>query len=62
MVGSKLDLKYKRAVSIEDAAVLAKENNLHSYLECSSKDGHNVNEVFFEIGHLMLKNANMISS
>jgi hypothetical protein len=59
MVGSKLDLEYKRAVSRNEANELAQKNDLFGYLECSSKDGHNVEEVFSEIGRLMMKNANI---
>jgi len=57
MVGSKLDLEYKRAVSRNDAYELAKRNNLFGYIECSSKDGQNVEDIFYEIGHLMIKKA-----
>ncbi|MFW9825678.1 MAG: Rab family GTPase [Candidatus Thorarchaeota archaeon] len=57
MVGSKLDLEYKRAVSRDDAFELAKKNNLFGYIECSSKNGQNVEEVFAEIGRLMLNNT-----
>lgn len=59
MVGSKLDLEYKRAVSREDAYELAKENDLFGYIECSSKDGQNVEEIFVEIGRLMIQNSNL---
>lgn len=55
LVGSKLDLEYKRAVSRAEAFELAKKNNLYGYLECSSKNGHNVEYVFIEIGLLLLK-------
>ena len=58
MVGSKLDLEHKRAVSKNDAYELAKENGLIGYIECSSKDGQNVEEVFTEIGRLMMNNTN----
>ena len=59
MVGSKLDLEHKRAVSRDDAYELAKENGLFGYIECSSKDGQNVEEVFAEIGRLMMNNTNL---
>lgn len=60
MVGSKLDLEYKRAVSRAEAYELAKNNDLFGYIECSSKDGQNVQEVFLEIGRLMLKQAKIV--
>jgi len=60
MVGSKLDLEYKRAVSRDEAFELAKKNNLLGYIECSAKNGQNVQEIFQEIGRLMLKKANII--
>ena len=60
MVGSKLDLEYKRAVSRTEALELAKRNNLSGYIECSSKDGQNVDEVFLEIGRIMMSKANIL--
>lgn len=59
MVGSKLDLEFKRAVSRDEAYTIAKKNNLYGYIECSAKDGQNVEEIFIEIGRLMLKKANL---
>ncbi len=60
MVGSKLDLEYKRAVSREEAFELAKKNNLFGYLECSAKDGQNVDDIFEEISRLMLMKAGLL--
>jgi small GTP-binding protein len=57
MAGSKLDLNDRRAVSSEDAMELAKENGLYSYIECSSKTGENVEEIFNQIARIMLKRA-----
>ncbi len=59
MVGSKLDLSYKRAVSSKEAFDLAKEQNLYGYIECSSKDGRNIEDVFTEIAKLMLTRAGL---
>jgi small GTP-binding protein len=59
MVGSKLDLSYKRAVSSKEAYKLAKEKNLYGYIECSSKDGRNVEDIFTEIANLMLTRAGL---
>ena len=60
MVGSKLDLEYKRTVSRNEAFELAKKNNLYGYLECSAKNGENVEDIFIEIGRLLLKKADLI--
>lgn len=60
MVGSKLDLEYKRAVSRTEAYELAKKNNLFGYIECSSKEGQNVQEVFLEIGRIMLRQSKIL--
>ena len=59
MVGSKLDLSYKRAVSSKEAFDLAKEQNLYGYIECSSKDGRNVEDIFTEIAKLMINRAGL---
>ncbi|MHA2289180.1 MAG: Rab family GTPase [Promethearchaeota archaeon] len=59
MVGSKLDLSYKRAVSSKEAFDLAKAQNLFGYIECSSKDGRNVEDIFTEIAKLMLSRAGL---
>ncbi|MFX0010222.1 MAG: Rab family GTPase [Candidatus Hermodarchaeota archaeon] len=59
MVGSKLDLNYKRAVSSKEAYKLAKEKNLYGYIECSSKDGRNVEDIFTEIAKLLLTRAGL---
>jgi len=60
MVGSKLDLEYKRAVSREKAFELAKKNNLYGYLECSAKTGVNVVDIFEEISRLLMHKAELI--
>jgi small GTP-binding protein len=61
MIGSKLDLAYKRAVSRDEATELAENYNLSGYMECSSKEGKNVDEVFYKIGFVLLKQANLLS-
>jgi small GTP-binding protein len=59
MVGGKLDLQYKRTVSSKEAYELAKKHNLYGYVECSSKSGQNVEEIFYEIAKLMIHRANL---
>jgi len=60
MAGSKLDLNYKRAVSSKEAFDMAKTNNLYGYIECSAKDGRNVEDIFYEITKLMMHRAGLI--
>lgn len=59
MVGGKLDLEYRRTVSSNEALEIAKKHNLYGYIECSSKDGENVEEIFQEIAKLMMNRANL---
>ena len=60
MVGGKSDLEYKRAVSRKEAFQIAKEHNLFGFIECSSKNGQNVVDVFEEISRLMLIKAGLL--
>ncbi|TFG08519.1 MAG: GTP-binding protein [Promethearchaeota archaeon] len=54
IVGSKLDLEYKRAVSLEDAMQLTDSiNHACDYLECSAKTGENVDLIFRKITRTM---------
>jgi len=57
MVGGKLDLGFKRAVPSKEAFDLAKCHKLHGYIECSAKDGRNIEDIFEEIAKLMLQRA-----
>ena len=59
MVGGKLDLHFKRAVSSKDAFEIARKHNLYGFVECSSKDGRNVKDIFYETAKLMLQRANL---
>lgn len=60
MVGGKLDLQYKRTVSTKEAYDLARNYNLYGYIECSSKDGRNVEEIFTEIAKIMMHRSGII--
>ena len=59
MVGGKLDLSFKRAVPTNEAFDLAKSYKLHGYIECSAKDGRNIEDIFTEIAKLMLQRAGL---
>ena len=60
MVGGKLDLAYKRTVSSEEAFDLAKKQNLYGYVECSSKDGNNIDDIFYELAKLMMHRVGLV--
>ena len=59
MVGGKLDLQFKRAVSSKEAFEIARKHKLYGFVECSSKDGRNVEDIFYETAKLMLQRANL---
>ena len=59
MVGGKLDLGFKRAVPSKEALDMAKHHKLHGYIECSAKDGRNIEDIFNEIAKLMLRRAGL---
>jgi small GTP-binding protein len=54
MVGGKLDLQFKRAVSSKEAFDIARKHNLYGFVECSSKDGRNVRDIFYETAKMMI--------
>ena len=60
IVGGKLDLQSKRKVLIEQASKIADNYNLSDYLECSSKTGENVEEIFIKITKLMMEKVGLI--
>ena len=59
MVGGKLDLGFKRTVPSNEAFDLAKSHKLYGYIECSAKDGRNIEDIFTEIAKLMLLRAGL---
>ncbi|MFX1394454.1 MAG: Rab family GTPase [Promethearchaeota archaeon] len=60
MVGSKLDLMERRVVPRVDAVEIASKYQFYDYLECSSKTGKNVEDIFFRIAQIMLEKAAII--
>ncbi len=56
LVGSKTDLIGLRTVPLEEGKKFVKENNLAEYIECSSKTGENVEELFKAITKIMISN------
>ena len=55
LVGSKTDLEGIRTVSSKEAKSFAQDNNLIGYIECSSKNGENVEELFRKITKIMME-------
>ena len=55
IVGGKKDLQNERSVSNQDAADIAKRHNFKDYIECSSKTGENVEEIFIKLARSMMK-------
>ena len=60
MVGGKLDLNERRTISRIEAENIASEFQFNDYLECSSKTGENVEEIFNKIAQFMMEKAGYI--
>jgi len=60
MVGGKIDLEDKRSVTQEEALEVAEKHKLDGYIECSSKTGENIEEIFEAITLTMMKQGGMI--
>ena len=60
MVGGKLDLQEKRAVSIEEAISISKSYDFYDYIECSSKTGENIEIIFDKLFHKIIENVGVI--
>lgn len=56
LVGSKTDLEGIRTVPSKEAKSFAQDNKLSGYIECSSKNGENVEELFRKITKIMIEN------
>ncbi len=57
LIGSKLDLQEMRAVAKKEASKLAKKYGVLDFIECSSKTGEKINEIFEKITRAMLSNS-----
>ena len=57
MVGGKKDMEDKRVISNEEGSEIAKKYNFFEFIECSSKTGENVEEIFYIISRKMLDSA-----
>lgn len=61
LVGGKLDLKEVRAITKENALEFGRNNRLNGYIECSSKDGTNIGQIFDNLTIMMMKNKGLFS-
>ena len=55
MVGGKLDLADRRAITFEQAFNFAQSRHIYKVIECSAKTGQNVESIFTEITRLIMK-------
>ncbi len=55
LVGSKLDLEKKRAISKKEGRKMAKKHGFFEYIECSSKTGENIEKIFTTLSHEIVK-------
>jgi len=60
MVGGKLDLQEKRAVSIEEAISISKSYDFYDYFECSAKTSENIENIFNKLLKKIMENAGFI--
>jgi len=60
VVGNKADLIDDREVSVDEGINIAKSRGTDGFIECSSKTGENVEEVFSALARLMMKRSGLI--
>ncbi len=60
MIGGKIDLDYKRAVTKDEAIDAAQSLKFAGFGECSAKTGYNIENIFITLATLMLKSIGMI--
>ena len=61
LVGGKSDLAENRKVSSEKAIQISNSLDFNAYIECSSKTGENVEEIFETLTKLMLQQSGLVN-
>ena len=59
-VGGKTDLSEERAINFKNAKYLATTFDIYDLIECSAKNGENIEKIFQSITHKMLENSNLM--
>jgi small GTP-binding protein len=59
IVGGKLDLELKRTISTEQALDIVRKNKINEIIECSSKTGQNIEEIFVKISQMMIERIDL---
>ncbi len=60
MVGNKLDLQNMRTISVEDAIKSSESHKILDYIECSAKNGQNINLIFNTLTLAIMRIAGFI--
>ncbi len=60
MIGGKLDNTERRAVTFQMAFEFAQSRHIYKVIECSAKTGQNVESIFTEITHSIMKNKELL--
>jgi len=60
MVGGKADLEEKRSVTFKEGCEFSKSHNMYDAIECSAKNGQNVELIFKSIARKIMENLELI--
>jgi small GTP-binding protein len=60
MAGGKVDLEYKRVIPRDIATEIAQKNNFYAFVECSAKEGKNIEIIFRTLARAMMESSNLI--
>jgi small GTP-binding protein len=60
MAGGKVDLEYKRVIPRDIATEIAQKNDFYAFVECSAKEGKNIEIIFTTLARAMMESSNLI--